>query len=78
MVTDSEVLVLLNQAKVKILEALAAGASIVKEIEIRGRMVKHNDLAAELRKINLLIAEVDSVSTRSNVKSARTRARLGR
>lgn len=76
MTTTAEEIVLLQAAKTKILNALAAGASIVKEIEIRGRVVKHNDLMAELESIDARIALLTAGP--KHLKPARSRVKLGR
>jgi len=68
----------LNASKMKILEAMAAGANIVKEVEIRGRMVKHADLKAELDWIENRIRTVDPVLRARMLRPGRTRARLRR
>lgn len=52
----------LRAAKARILEAIEKGATIVKEIEIRGRIVKHNDLLEEYEKICNLIKIEESVA----------------
>lgn len=76
MTTVAEEIVLLEAAKTKILNALAAGASIVKEIEIRGRVVKHNDLMAELKEIDARIQLLNNGN--QHLKPARSRVKLGR
>lgn len=76
---STDELTLLGQAKLKILQAMASGASVVKEIEIRGRVVKHNDLPSELEAIDNRIKLLNDIASGNrHLRPARTRARLGR
>jgi len=65
-------------AKLKILKALSKGASVVSEIEIRGRIIKHRDLLAELAGIKTAIVRCENeIAGRNPRRPARTKARLG-
>lgn len=75
--TPKQELSYLNTAKLKIYEAMAAGASVVKSIEIRGRVVTHTDLQKELDSIDARIAIISQRSSGTQHKSGRTRARIG-
>lgn len=69
----------LTKARDKILAAMAAGASVVKSIEVRGRIIQHTDLAKELDEIERLIKLYeDRAAGKSHLKPARTRAKLRR
>ena len=69
----------LQAAKQTILDAMVAGASVVKSIEIRGRVIIHNDLSKELTEINKQITLLETrTAGNSHLKAGRTRARLGR
>lgn len=67
----------LQLAETKIVEAMAAGGSAVKSLEIRGRIVEFKDLAKELKEIRKLISTYESLDAgRSLNRPARSRVRL--
>lgn len=78
MATYTKHIALLEQAELKVIEAMAEGGAAAQQFEIRGRMVKFRDLPDELLKIRNLIAIYKDQDSGTSPGTGRTRARITR